>query len=200
MGWVFKLWNLNLETLNSYPKDLAMAILNAEDHRFLESVAEVSYANPFLAERIDYERQALGSEFDESQANWNLLGDDPESQQINTRKIAERAYSIIAGVRQLFKKGTAGNRTELQLYEDTVLFLLYYYYAQRFKDIIVKPQKDQTYEYFNEFTHYWRHFFNLPVDKLPSQKEASHIFACFFQVRRAFYCYRRRENAINVAI
>jgi len=47
-----------------------MAILNAEDHRFLESVAEVSYANPFLAERIEYERRALGSEFDEAQANW----------------------------------------------------------------------------------------------------------------------------------
>ena len=77
-----------------------MAILNAEDHRFLESVAEVSYANPFLAERIDYERQALGPEFDESRANWNLLGDDPETQQINTRKIAERAYSIIAGFQQ----------------------------------------------------------------------------------------------------
>ena len=164
-----------------------MAILNAEDHRFLESVAEVSYANPFLAHRIDYERQALGAEFDESQANWNLLGDDPETQQINTRKIAERAYSIIAGVRQLLKNGAAGDRKELQLYEDTVLFLLYYYYAQRFKDIIVKPQKDQTYEYFKEFTHYWRHFFKLPVDNLPSPKEAAHIFACFFQVRRAFY-------------
>ena len=164
-----------------------MTLLNIEDHRFLESVAEVSYANPFLAERIDYERRALGSDFDESQANWNLLGDDPETQQINTRKIAERAYSIVAGVQQLMKKGEAGSRKELQLYEDTVLFLLYYYYAQRFKDIIVKPQKDQTYEYFKEFTHYWRHFFELPVDNLPSPKEAVHIFACFFQVRRAFY-------------
>jgi transcriptional regulator with AAA-type ATPase domain len=164
-----------------------MAILNAEDHRFLESVAQVSYANPFLAERIDYERRALGPEFDESRANWNLLGDDPETQQINTRKIAERAYAIIAGVQPQLKKGAAASGQELQLYEDTVLFLLYYYYAQRFKDIIVKPQKDQTYEYFKEFSHYWRHFFKLPVDTLPSQKEAAHIFACFFQVRRAFY-------------
>ena len=116
-----------------------MTLLNIEDHRFLESVAEVSYANPFLAERINYERRALGSDFDESQANWNLLGDDPETQQINTRKIAERAYSIVAGVQQLMKKGAAGSRKELQFYEDTVLFLLYYYYAQRFKDIIVMP-------------------------------------------------------------
>jgi hypothetical protein len=64
-----------------------MTVLNDEELRFLECVAKVSYANPFLGERIDYERQALGSEFDESQANWNLLGDDPETQQANTRKI-----------------------------------------------------------------------------------------------------------------
>ena len=82
-----------------------MAILNPADQCFLESVAAVSYANPFLAERIDYERQALGSDFDESRANWNLLGDDPETQQINTRKIAERAYSIVAKVQQQLKKG-----------------------------------------------------------------------------------------------
>jgi sigma-54 specific flagellar transcriptional regulator A len=164
-----------------------MSVLNEEDRNFLECVAKVSYANPFLGERIDYERQALGHEFDESQANWNLLGDDPETQQTNTRKIAQRAYAIVAGMQQQLKKGVAADRQELQLYEDTVLFLLYYYYAQRFKESIVNPQKDQIYDYFKEFTHYWRHFFNQPVDHLPSQKEAAHIFACFFQVRRAFY-------------
>jgi hypothetical protein len=164
-----------------------MAILNTEDHRFLETVVKVSYANPFLAERIKYERQALGTEFDESQANWNLLGDDPETQQNNTRKIAERAYSIVAGIQQHLKKGATAGRKELQLYGDTVLFLLYYYYAQRFKESIVNPQKDQTYEYYKEFAHYWRHFFKHPAQNLPSPKETAHIFACFFQVRRAFY-------------
>lgn len=164
-----------------------MTVLNEQEGNFLECVAKVSHANPFLGERIDYERQALGRDFDESQANWNLLGDDPETQQANTRKIAERAYGIIAGIQRQLKKGGTVSRKELQLYEDTVLFLLYYYYAQRFKESIVNPQKGQVYEYFKEFTHYWRHFFNYPVEHLPQQNEAAHIFACFFQVRRAFY-------------
>jgi len=164
-----------------------MALLNPDEQKFLESVVKVSYANPFLTERIDYERQALGSDFDESQAAWNLLGDDPETQQANTRKIAERAYAIIARMQPQLKKGLDTSRKELKLYEDTVLFLLYYYYAQRFKDRIVNPQQDQPYNYFTEFRHYWRHFFNHPVDHLPQQKEAAHIFACIFQVRRAFY-------------
>jgi transcriptional regulator with AAA-type ATPase domain len=164
-----------------------MSLLNGEQQKFLECVVRISYANPFLGERIDYERQALGSDFDESQANWNLLGDDPATQQANTRKIAERAYVIVAVIQRQLKIGGAASRIELKLYEDTVLFLLYYYYAQRFKESIVNPQKDQNYEFFKEFTHYWRHFFNHPVEHLPQQKEAAHIFACFFQVRRAFY-------------
>ena len=98
-----------------------MTVLNDQQQNFLESVVGVSYANPFTADRIDYERQALGPEFDESQANWNLLGDDPETQQANTRKIAERAYVITAGIQKQLKKGGAVSRKELQLYEDTVL-------------------------------------------------------------------------------
>jgi transcriptional regulator with AAA-type ATPase domain len=164
-----------------------MPVLSAEEQRFLECVVKVSYANPFLAERIDCERQALGAEFDESQANWNLLGDDPQTLQANTRKIAGRAYDIISGIQKQLKKGGPVSRKELRLYEETVLFLLYYYYAQRFKESIVNPQKDQVYEYFKEFAHYWRHFFNHSVENLPQPEEAGHIFACFFQVRRAFY-------------
>ncbi len=164
-----------------------MAFLEPEEQRFLEAVIKISYANPFLAERIDYEREALGAEFDESRADWNLLGDDPETQQVNTRKIAEKAYAIIARLQQQLKKGLKLSGRELKLYEETVLFLLYYYYAQRFKDRIVNPQKNRPFDFFTEFSHYWRHFFNYPVDQLPRQQEAVHIFACIFQVRRAFY-------------
>ena len=103
-----------------------MAILNSEEQKFLESVVRVSHANPFSAERIEYEAEALGNDFDQSEADWNLLGDDPETQQVNTRKIAERAYAIIARMQPQLKNGQNINHKELQLYEDTVLFLLYY--------------------------------------------------------------------------
>ena len=107
-----------------------MAILEQQEHSFLTSVSRVSYANPFLPERIDYERQALGAEFDESHANWNLLGDDPETHQINTTKITQRAIPIINGFQAQLKEGAAATHEEIRLYEDTVLFLLFYNYAQ----------------------------------------------------------------------
>ena len=149
--------------------EIDMAVLNPQEQKFMESVVRISYANPFLADRIGYEREALGTEFDESRADWNLLGDDPETQQVNTRKIAEKAYAIVSRMQPQLKKGQNISRKELKLYEDTVLFLLYYYYAQRFKDRIVNPQKNPTYDFFTEFSHYWRHFFNHPVEHLPHQ-------------------------------
>ena len=164
-----------------------MAILNSEERIFLTSVSRVSYANPFLAERIDFEREALGAEFDESHANWNLLGDDPETHQINTTKIAQRAYPIIADYQAQLKKGSESNKQDIELYEDTVLFLLFYNYAQRFKKSIIDPKKGRTYDYFKEFCDHWSFFFDIPGCKLPQKGEAAHIFACYFQVRRAFY-------------
>ncbi len=146
-----------------------MAILNPAERIFLTSVTRVSYANPFLPERIDYERDALGTEFDESHANWNLLGDDPETHQINTTKIAQRAYPIIAGFQEQLKKGVATTGPEIQLYEDTVLFLLFYNYAQKFKKSIIDPKKGRTYAYFEEFYDYWSFFFDIPGYKLPKK-------------------------------
>ena len=164
-----------------------MGILNPQEHAFLTSVTMVSYANPFLPERIEYERETLGAEFNESHANWNLLGDDPETHQINTTKIAQRAYPIIAGFQAQLKKGAAATEQEIRLYEDTVLFLLFYNYAQRFKESIVEPKKGRTYDYFEEFCDYWSFFFDFPGYDLPEKGEAAHVFACSFQVRRAFY-------------
>lgn len=164
-----------------------MTLLTSDDRVFLESVARLNYVNPFLPERIDCERRALGSDFDESKADWNLLGDDPEFQQVNTAKIMEKAYEVITKINKQLRDGGQATASEMELYEDTGLFLLYHVYAQRFKEDIIGMQKSQKYEYFKEFNRYWDMLFDLPKRDLPQKGEAPHIFACFFQVRRAFY-------------
>ena len=110
-----------------------MAFLNPEERRFLETVSRLNYVNPFLPERIQYEREALGDAFDESKADWNLLGDDPEFHLVNTKKISDRAYLLLLKLQEQLRKGGRASRSELELYEDTVLFLVYHYYAQQFK-------------------------------------------------------------------
>ena len=168
-----------------------MAFLDPEERRFLEAVSKINYVNPFLPERIDYEREALQADFDESKANWNLLGDDPDFHLVNTRKITNRAYPILVKLQEQLRKSVKVTPRELELYEDTALFLLYHYYAQQFKDLIIEPQKGQTYKFFKEFTQYWGRLFDIDGYNLPKGEEAAHVFACIFQVRRAFlYIFR----------
>ena len=99
-----------------------MTVLTSDDRVFLESVARLNYVNPFLPERIDCERKALGSDFDESKADWNLLGDDPEFQQVNTAKIMEKAYAVITKINKQLRDGGQATAREMELYEDTGLF------------------------------------------------------------------------------
>jgi hypothetical protein len=165
-----------------------MALLKTEERAFLETVSGINYANPFLAERIRLEREALGPDFDESKANWNLLGDDPEFLQVNTAKIMERAYALITKINEQLRRDIKKATTkEVALYEDAVLFFLYHIYAQKFKQDIVSPEKGQIYGYFDDFLESWDILLDIPGSKLPKKAEAPHIFACFFQLRRAFY-------------
>ncbi len=164
-----------------------MALLTSKDRRFLKAVSKINYVNPFLLERIQYEREALQKEFDESKANWNLLGDDPESHQVNTRKITTQAYSILVKLQARLKEGKKAAPDEVALYEDTALFLFFHYFAQPFKACILTPKKGQIYDFYEEFAQYWVRFFNIDGYPLPKPKEAPHVFACIFQVRRAFH-------------
>ncbi|MDH3598617.1 MAG: sigma-54-dependent Fis family transcriptional regulator, partial [Candidatus Tectomicrobia bacterium] len=67
-----------------------MAFLNSSERAFLQKVADVAYCNPFLPERIACERAALGPDFVESEALWNMRGDDRDTPHVNSLKIAER--------------------------------------------------------------------------------------------------------------
>lgn len=177
-----------------------MIFLNPEERDFLKIISKINYVNPFLPERVQYEREALGDDFDESKANWNLLGDDPDFHLVNTKKIIERAYPILLSLQERLRQGARATRRELDIYEDTALFLLYNNYAQHFKERIVKPQKDQAYEFYKEFNHFWNLLFDIDGYALPKQKEAPHVFACMFQVRRAFfYIFRAIMGRSSVA-
>ena len=55
-----------------------MAFLTTSERAFLRAIANLGYCNPFLPERIEYEREALGPDFVEAEAVWSLRVDDPD--------------------------------------------------------------------------------------------------------------------------
>ncbi|RMF83650.1 MAG: sigma-54-dependent Fis family transcriptional regulator [Nitrospinota bacterium] len=168
-----------------------MPFLTTGERSFLQAVAKLGYCNPFLPERVEYEREVLGPDFEESEAIWSLRVDDPDTPRVNPLKIVARVEVLVGKLRKRLASGTSATERDLFLYEDAVLFLLFHRYQDHFYQAIVQEEKPQPprkrFEFYQEFLHDWEYYFGLPTFPFPTREEAPHLFACFFQVRRAFH-------------
>jgi hypothetical protein len=94
-------------------------------------------------------------------------------------------------LRERLSSGTRASVQDLELYEDAVLFFLFHRTQPHFYSLIMQSQQQRTVTkrlgFYTEFLHDWEHFFTIPNVTLPVVYDAPHLFACFFQVRRAFH-------------
>ena len=166
-----------------------MALLSLDHRAFLGAVSHLAYANPFLPERIEWERAALGSEFVEGEPVWSQQVKDPEQPRANVWKIAERLTPVVALLRDRLAAGAHAPNEDLLLYEDSVLYLLYQRYYSRFLEAGCAPASNRDparWRFYNEFLADWRHFFQLDRAHFHSGYDPCHTFACFRQIQRAF--------------
>ncbi|MFC1601127.1 sigma-54-dependent transcriptional regulator [Candidatus Sumerlaeota bacterium] len=166
-----------------------MAIFTAEERRVAGRIARLGHANPFLPERIECEREVLGDEFVESDANWDQrLGLLDEH--LNVVRIKEHAGRVAEAARARLQRASAATNEDLALYEDLVVFLLYHRYRQRFDVLIdralARDRGRVRVTFFDEFLADFRSFFVGPAQASDSLEQAAHYFAGVFQVRRAF--------------
>jgi len=168
-----------------------MAFLTGNERRFLRAVSHLGYSNPFLPERITYERAALGADFVEAEAVWNLHVGNPDAALTNHTNILARVETLVPQLRQRLARGTSASAQDLLLYEDAVLFDVFHRYRSHFDAAIVRAMSHrrarERCEFYGEFLRDWDHLLHIPGVTLPVQHEAPHLFACFFQVRRAFH-------------
>ena len=102
-----------------------MPLFSPADATFLEAVRRVAFANPFLPDRIELEREALGDDFQLfSPQVWSRRADADNHQQ-NLQLLATRAAAIVDSARAALVDGQRGSNKELSLYEDVVLYVLY---------------------------------------------------------------------------
>src|SRR5215510_5007492 len=102
----------------------AQQFLTAGERTWLEAVSPLSYANPFLPERIRMERAVLGSEFVEGEPVWSYRPGDPHARE-NIRRIMSKLEPLMEELRVRLRNGAAWRDRDLHLYEDAVLHLLY---------------------------------------------------------------------------
>ena len=102
-----------------------MALILRGERSFLQAVSHLGYSNPFLPERIEFERAALGGDFTEGEPVWSQQVDDPERPRINAWRISERLERVAEQLRARLCEGAEARALDLALYEDAILLLLY---------------------------------------------------------------------------
>jgi len=157
-----------------------MSLFNGADRRVATAISGLAYCNPFLPKRIDFERAALDGQFDESQAFWNTKAGQRDEFS-NVVRLVQFAKTVVHNARSQLQTSHDWPATDLALYEDVVLFVLYDQYRMRFNLDGSNPTWNASTLY-QEFRGDVQHLLGPAVlDELP------HLFACFYQLVRAFY-------------
>src|SRR3954452_21328278 len=154
-------WSL-VET--SPPRRSFMLFASDADAEFARTIAKLAYCNPFLPERIEHEREALGEQFVDADVVWNVT-QDWEGNRPNIARLQKRTEQVAAGARERLVAGTRPDAQELRDYEDLIVYLLYYRVQEPFRQAVKgelpHPQKDlaAVYEPFCEIA---RNFLEIP--------------------------------------
>jgi DNA-binding NtrC family response regulator len=163
----------------------------ASDRRFLEALSELIYCNPFEPRRLELEQMALGTDFEpEDQVAWSKDIRREDADRPNVIRLTARAEQLLDTLRVKLRNQTEVDDRILELYDDLVSYVLYYRHMAKLPlDAMLAGGKslEKTIALMWEaFDQQFAHYMEVPPRKLPGFFSAEHLFACFYQVRRAF--------------
>ena len=162
-----------------------VSLFSESERRFLTAVASLGYSNPFLKERIDLERTALGKQFVAGPAVWSASVTAPESTPANLIRLQARLEPMIESVRARLSAVSSSDAADyavadLVIYEECVHQLIYYRYSAQFESA------EGDWRFYRGFAADWRHFLEIPGVAIETALHPHHVFACFRQLARAF--------------
>ena len=158
-----------------------MAMFTASEHAAASAIARLAYANPFLPERIECEREALGADFVDAAPVWSIQPNAVE-QNPNVGRLARRAADLVQHFRERTHDGARPSDDEAALYEDVALYVLYTRFEEDLWELVVRPGAGRP----ARVPLYGR-FLRAAGELLTATEDVAHVFACFFQIRRAFH-------------
>lgn len=183
-----------------------MSWLARRERLVAEAIAGIGYCNPFLPERIELERRALGQEFvGQHQVMYLPPGAGPEIAFPNVGALHARATELADAMHERLVSGVQANESDLRLYEDVVLYLLYRRHMSSIGGLAAAHQLgkelDQAIPFWKEFEADFHRYLKLPRLRLPSQHVPDHVLAVFFQIERAFrnIFYHIRGSSLSIA-
>ncbi len=154
-----------------------MLRISEKDRQFLQAVSQLAYCNPFLPERVKYERAALGKDYVVGENVWSASVHDPASSSKNVARVHARLEPLIERQSRMQNRSS----TDLEIYEDGVHHLLYQRYYPQF------VSAKESWSFYREFEADWARYLQTGGTSFETAHEAPHFFACFRQVQRAFH-------------
>ena len=174
-----------------------------------EALADLAYCNPFLPRRLELERRVLGNAADEDEERndplhtaWHSRG-EPLRERAGLKLVEARVAELVEPAREALATGAAASDAQRVLYEDLALYLLYESVrsqlfqtvqqslaheaaaAQQGDDPAPSPAAGPL-AYYRPFAREFDRLLRPGGRSLPSDHDPAHVFACFFQIRRAF--------------
>src|SRR5215217_1104167 len=161
-----------------------MGLLRESERDFVTAVSALAYVNPFLPERIEWERRALGGEHVPFDAVWHAR-DDAAGENPNEARIGERTAALAEALRERLAGGARATAREVEVYQDLVSYLLYYKYQARLLAAITAAGRPD-FAFYAGFAADCARLLAPALDRRLGADPA-HLFACCYQVRRAFH-------------
>jgi transcriptional regulator with AAA-type ATPase domain len=150
------------------------------------AVGALTASNPFLPERLEAERAALGNAFDPAGTLWHSPA-EPEPAP-NVVRIAARATTLAEAARARLADGVRPRAEEVGLYEDLVLYVLYErHQGALFAWFRGRSAPSGRVPVFDHVRRELAQYLDVRGLASPLRAQAAHVFAGYYQVRRAFH-------------
>jgi hypothetical protein len=166
-----------------------MAFLEGRERAVVEALAGLARGNPFLPERVEHERRALGDAFTPLARVWHE-GSDLEAENPNVLALAVLVEGLAPRLRERLAGGVRARADELRAYQGLVFYLLYYRTLPVFSELVERGARGGSstgrVAAYRRYREDVRHFLEIPRVRMPLRIEPAHLFAWGYQVRRAF--------------
>ncbi len=159
-------------------------LFTTPERKFAETVSRISFGNPFLPQRVELEKVALGKQFDPATRpfwSWTL---DDEVDRPNVVTLTKRVIELTTKLRDKLVAGESATASEMELYDDLALYVLYYkHFVGRADEVY--PESIETQE-FEEFSASFEHWMKFGGRISPSYNQLGHVYAYLHQFKHAF--------------
>jgi transcriptional regulator with AAA-type ATPase domain len=166
-----------------------IVIIEQAEIEVANALSRLSNCNPFTTERIELEKEILGDQFDWNDSAWHKRW-DIEGVPPNVEKMTDVAKDWAERIRNRMLSGAESTKDERHIYRDIVYYYVYNAYQESFHLLLEeegKPNARYHAPFYKAFRDQLEYYFAEATPKMWTLVDPVHLFACYYQLRRAFH-------------